>query len=129
MVWAGKTLDMKTQQEQLDEFHESLKSHGERLARLENIIPKYPKIRIPDYTSDLNAVRKSVDAFLQSSHQENMKEIMFQIRQMVAAMPEAVQVRHHHHFARLTKRVIIVFSILVVLLCLAIWLAYYFYRH
>ncbi|WP_113662377.1 hypothetical protein [Pedobacter nanyangensis] len=120
---------MKTQQEQLGEFRESLKSHGERLSRLENIIPKYPKIRIPDYTSDLHAVRKSVDTFLQSNHQENMKEIMLQIRQLVAAMPEVVRVRHHHHFARLTKRVIIVFSILIVLLCLAIGLTYYFYRH
>ena len=120
---------MKTQQEQLGEFHESLKSHGERLSRLENIIPKYPKIRIPDYTRDLNAVRKSLDAFLQSSHQTDMKDIMLQIRQLVAAMPKVVQVRHHHHFARLTKRVIIAFSILIVLLCLATWLAYYFYRH
>lgn len=120
---------MKSQKEQLAEIYKGLKSNGERLQRLENAVPKYPRIRIPDYTDELLSVQKSIDSFLRSGHQKNMADIMLQIRELVSRMPHVVHVRHHHHFERLTKRVITAFLVLVLLLGISIWLAYYFYKH
>ncbi len=120
---------MKTLKEQLAELYDGHKLHGERIQKLENVVPKYPRIRIPNYTDELLSVRKSVDAFLNSGQQKNMAETMLQIREMVSRMPRVVQVRHHHHFEKMTRRVIIAFLVLGMLLGLSIWLAYYFYKH
>lgn len=120
---------MKSKKEQLYELYEGLKLNSERIGRLENTFPKYPRIRIPDYTDELRLVRRSIDAFLHSGQQQEMSDIMLQIRELVSRMPHVVHVRHHHHFAKLTKRVISAFLILVMLLGLSIWLAYYFYKH
>lgn len=120
---------MKSREEQIAQIYEELKMNSERKGRLGDTIPKYPRIRMPDYTDELRLMRRSVDAFLQSGQQQDMADILLQISELVSRMPHVVYVRHHHHFGKLTKRVIFAFLILVMLLGLSIWLAYYFYKH
>jgi hypothetical protein len=120
---------MSIQKEQLKFFQEIQSQLELRISDLERKVPEYPRIRIPDYSNDLKLARRSIESFLATGYQKQMAQTMEQIRQLVESMPPVVVVQHHHHFAKLTKRVIVAFLVLIVLLSLAIWLAYYFYSH
>lgn len=120
---------MSIQKEQLKIFQEIQSQLELRISDLERKVPEYPRIRIPDYSHDLKLARWSIESFLATGYQKQMAQTMEQIRQLVESMPPVVVVQHHHHFAKLTKRVIVAFLVLIALLSLAIWLAYYFYSH
>lgn len=120
---------MNIKKEQLKIFQEVQSQFELRISNLERKVPEYPRIRIPDYSNDLKLARRSIESFLAAGYQKQMAQTMVQIRQLVESMPPVVAVQHHHHFAKLTKRVIVAFLVLIALLTLAIWLAYYFYNH
>lgn len=120
---------MSKQQEQIEAICKTQKIQEEKIRLLEARVPEYPKLRVPDYTHDLRTVRQSIDRFLASPHQKNMDNTMMQIREIISRIPHTIHVQHHHHFAKLTKRVTIVFLILICCLGFTIWLAYYFYKH
>ncbi|WP_162796046.1 hypothetical protein [Pedobacter nanyangensis] len=120
---------MSIQKEQLKIFKEIQSQLELRISDLERKVPEYPRIRIPDYSNDLKLARRSIESFLTAGYQKQMAQTVEQIRQLVESMPPVVVVQHHHHFAKLTKRVVVAFTVLIALLGLAIWVAYYFYKH
>ncbi len=120
---------MSIQKEQLKIFQEVQSQLELRVRNLERKVSEYPRIRIPDYSNDLKLARRSIESFLAAGYQKQMAQTMEQIRQLVESMPPVVVVQYHHHFAKLTKRVVVAFSVLIALLGIAIWLAYYFYKH
>lgn len=120
---------MSEEQQQIETILKTQKIHAERIKLLEARVPEYPKLRVPDYTSDLQMLRQSIERFLASNHQKNMDDTMLQIREIVSHIPNTINVKNHHHFAKANKRVVIAFLVLITCLAFTIWLAYYFYKH
>jgi hypothetical protein len=120
---------MLSEKEQIASLYQRQRTLEEKLQILEARGPEYPILKVPDYTSDLCEVKKSVDRFLNSSHQKNMDETFVMIKGLVSRIPDTIHVQNHHHFAKLTGRVILAFTVLVICLVFSTWLAYYFYKH
>jgi len=120
---------MSTEQQQIEKIFKTQEIQAERIELLEARVPEYPTLRVPDYTGDLQMVRQSIERFLASNHQKNMDDTMLQIRGIVSRIPNTINVKNHHHFAKATKRVVIAFLVLITCLGFTIWLAYYFYKH
>lgn len=117
-----------TTDEKIEALGNVQKTLCEKIKVLEDQAPEYPKIRIPDYTHDLKSVYKVVNDFLGSNHQRKMDSAMQEIKEIVRRMPHVIQIQHHHHFAKLTGRVITAFLILIGCLSLAVWLAIHYYQ-
>ncbi|WP_316735458.1 hypothetical protein [Pedobacter aquatilis] len=120
---------MNAQDKKLDIILDTQRLHELRIKKLEQDVPDYPKISIPDYSNDLKLTRKAIESFLDSGCQKQMEVSMQKIRELVSRMPHIVKVEHHHHFAKPTRRVVTAFTVLSLLLAFTIWLAYYFYKH
>lgn len=120
---------MLSEKEQIASLYQRQRTLEEKLKILEAKGAEYPILKVPDYTSDLREVKKSLDRFLNSSHQKNLDETFRMIKDLVSRIPYTIHVQNHHHFAKLTRRVIIAFTVLVICLVFTAWLAYYFYKH
>jgi len=120
---------MLSEKEQIASLYQRQRTLEEKLQILEAREPEYPILKVPDYTSDLREVKKSVDRFLNSSHQKNMDKTFVMIKGLVSRIPDTIHVQNHHHFAKLTGRVILAFTVLVICFVFTTWLAYYFYKH
>jgi hypothetical protein len=120
---------MNSQQKENRQPQLQLENHEERLKVLERRIPNYPTFSVPDYTDELKMVGRKIDTFLNSNHQKNIDNSAKEIKAIVSRIPHVMHIQHHHHFAKLTARVVTAFLILILILAGVSWLAYYFYKH
>jgi hypothetical protein len=113
---------IKTIEERLEEQEEVLQLMLTKLQILENRKIEFPEIRIPNYNSQLEILKKELLRVNHSYPVEKIDEQVTKIQNLSGRIPETIKVRHHHHFDDKSKGFIIgaVVSLLVCVMTVSI---------
>lgn len=117
---------MKSIEQKLEVMEEVQENLLEKLKHLEEQVPEYPKIQIPDYTPELKFLYKQVQAFIQSDHHQKLNSTVHDIEVILDRIPKVMTVKNHHHFELKSKTVSIIFLIMVTGLAISIFFAIHF---
>src|SRR5690606_3470295 len=93
-----KIIMTKTIEERLEEQEEVLQLMLTKLQVLENRKIEFPEIRIPDYSNQLEILKKELMRVNHSYPIEQINGQIDQIKNLSNGVPETIKVRHHHHF-------------------------------
>lgn len=113
----------KTIEERLDDQEEVLQLMLTKLQTLENRKIEFPDIRIPDYSSQLEVMKKELLRVSHSYPVEKIEDQVAKIQNLSDGIPEAIKVRHHHHFEDKSKGFIIGAVVLLLMSAMAVGIA------
>lgn len=113
----------KTIEERLDDQEEVLQLMLTKLQTLEDRKIEFPDIRIPDYNNQLEILKKELLRVNHSYPVEKIEEQIVKMKTLRDGVPEAVKVRHYHHFEDKTKGLIIGAVVLLLICAMAVGIA------
>lgn len=117
---------MESIEQKLEVMEEVQENLLEKVKHLEEQVPEYPKIQIPDYTPELKLLCKQLQAFIQSDHQQKLNNTVQNIEVIIDRIPKVMAVKNHHHFELKSKIVSIIFLTMVTGLVISIFFAIHF---
>lgn len=97
----------KTIEEQLEEQEEVLQLMLTKLQTLENRKIEFPEIRIPDYSNQLEIMKKELLRVNHCYPVDKIEEQITKIKNLSNGLPEVIKVRRYHHFEDKSKGFII----------------------
>ena len=113
----------KTIEERLEEQEEVLQLMLTKLQVLENRKIEFPEIRIPDYSNQLEILKKELLRVNHSYPVEKIDEQIIKMKTLRDGIPEVVKVRHHHHFQDKSKGFIVGAIVLLLVSAMAVGIA------
>lgn len=100
-------------EQRLEELEEVIQRTLNKVQELENRKVKFPEIRIPDYTSQLDVIKSELIRVKSFYPVEKINDQIKILEKLSHGIPEIIRVRHHHHFQDKSKGFIIAAMILV----------------
>ena len=113
----------KTIEERLEEQEEVLQLMLTKLQTLENRKIEFPEIHIPNYSNQLEILKRDRLRVNHSYPVEKIDEQVTKIQNLTGRIPETTKVRHHHHFEDRSKGFIIGGVILLLVCAMAVGIA------
>ena len=113
----------KTIEERLEEQEEALQLMLTKLQTLENRKIEFPEIRIPDYSNQLEIMKKELLRVNHSYPVEKIEEQITKIKNLSNGLPEVIKVRRYHHFEDKSKGFIIGAVVLLLVSAMAVGIA------
>ena len=113
----------KTIEERLEEQEEVLQLMLTKLQTLENRKVEFPDIRIPNYSSQLEILKKELLRVNHSYPVEKIDEQISRMKNLSKSLPELIKVKRYHHFEDKSKGFIIGAMVLLIVSALAIGMA------
>jgi|GEM_PF-1269609 len=117
---------MESIEEKLETMEQVQETLLEKVKHLEEQVREYPKVQIPDYTSELKFLYKQVQAFIQSDYHQKLNSTVQSIEVILDRIPKVMEVKNHHHLELKSKTVSIIFLIMVIGLAISIFFAIHF---
>jgi hypothetical protein len=106
----------KTIEERLEEQEEVLQLMLTKLQTLENRKIEFPDIRVPDYSNQLEILKKDLLRVNHSYPVEKIDEQITRIKNLSVGIPEVIKVRRYHYFEDRCK-VFIIGAVVLLLMC------------
>ena len=113
----------KTIEERLEEQEEVLQLMLTKLQVLETRKIEFPEIRIPDYSNQLEILKKELLRVNHSYPVEKIDEQIEKMKNLSNGLPEVIKVRRYHHFEDKSNGFIIGAVVLLVVCAMAIGIA------
>jgi|GEM_PF-4874578 len=94
----------------IEQNHELL----ERQSASKATTSEYPTVYIPDYSKELLQIYEQLGRFNRNYQKDNIAALFEQMDRKIAAMPQVIPVKHHHHFDPKSKWIIVVYFVLII---------------
>ena len=110
----------KTIEERLEEQEEVLQLMLTKLQVLENRKIEFPEIRMPNYSSQLEILKKELQRVNHSYPVERIDEQIARMKNLSDGIPEVIKVRRYHHFEDRSRGFIIGAVVLLLVSAMAV---------
>ena len=104
---------LNTQEEVINQLIKDNKELQERQSAIETKASLYPQVYIPDYDTDLKKMGDQLTLLNENYAKERWQARLDQLDKRIQAIPQFIPVEHHHHFDPKSKRMLIVYFILI----------------